>query len=615
MATSESPLDQLRKALRDLRSGALDPATVRHLQTGRAPAALADLAALFGAKVLPPPETAVRAQLNRECTLIEQSPFKPGEVIGGRYEVLRLHGGGFGLVYVCRQLGPEAYERSQNLVALKTPLPRHLAHAAMREMFLAEAAHCVALGPHPNLVLAYGVEEYNRLPFLVLEYIPNARSLADELAAGRADWRTAVRVGLGTARGLAFAGLVHGDLKPQNLLIGPDGAAKVADFGLSLTADEQAEEGVLIGTQGFYAPEMLAGRPERTAATDVYAFGVTFFVTATGEMPHPCGEARVSLQRPAPDPRTFNPDIPAAFAALLLRCLARDPARRPAGFAELAAELAVLHRTLLGVEPAADPAPDAPARADALVNAAQTWLNLGRPDKARAAARQALVQNPRNWKAHTALGSVHFQAGEHSAARASFTAAHEFDDEAVEPILGAANASHHLGQPDEARRWLGLAVKRCAARGQFAPLDSASLLIIELLAEKDAYNLVHRILSDNPRAAITWNNRAVLLRRMGAPPEDILASAERALALNPAYAKAHVQQANALLELRRWDEALEAADRALALDAALAGAYAAKFSALATLGRLAEARACVDRGLSVLPGHELLLRARAKLPR
>ena len=102
------------------------------------------------------------------------------------------------------------------------------------------------------------------------------------------------------------------------------------------------------------------------------------------------------------------------------------------------------------------------------------------------------------------------------------------------------------------------------------------------------------------------------MRRMGAY-DHALESAERALALNPAYAKAYVQKANALIQLGRVEECLESAERALALDATLAGAYAAKFSALANLGRFSEAGECVERGLSVLPGNELLLRAREKL--
>ena len=108
---------------------------------------------------------------------MERAPFQPGETIGGRYEVQKILRGGFGLVYICRQIGPEQYARSGNMVALKTPLPRHLATAELRGMFLAEAAHCVALGSHPNLVLAYGVEEH----------CPESRGAAGELRHHRRD--------------------------------------------------------------------------------------------------------------------------------------------------------------------------------------------------------------------------------------------------------------------------------------------------------------------------------------------------------------------------------------------------------------------------------------------
>jgi len=605
MESPESPLDRLRHALRELRRGEIDAATARRIATG-------PLAALFGSQALPRSEERILAALRRECELIERAPFQPGDLIGGLYQVQRILRGGFGLIYLARQLGPERYARSGNLVALKTPLPRHLANPELRELFITEAAHCVALGPHPNLVLAYGVEEHNRLPFLVLEYIPGARTLQDALEAGAADWRTALRVGLGTARGLAFARLVHGDLKPVNLLLGGGDAAKVADFGLSLSAGESADESILAGTPGFFAPEMLAGRPARTVATDVYAFGVTLFVAATGRMPFPIGAEDRNLTEPAPDPRRLAPDIPGEFAALVLGCLERDPARRPASFATLAGELARLHRMLLGAEPPADPAPDAPARAHALVNAAQTQLNLGRLEAARRAARDALAADPRNWKAHNALGLVHLEQREFSAALASFCAAHEFNPDALEPLANAARTCHDLGRREDALRWLHLALARCTGRDAFAALDGCSHLAIELLPERDAYDLIHRILAENPHAAITWNNRAILMRRMGAYPEA-LESADRALALNPTYARAYVQKANALVHLHRRDDALLAADRALALDERLAGAHAAKFSALASLGRMAEARACIERGLSLLPGHDLLLRARRKL--
>jgi serine/threonine-protein kinase len=571
------------------------------------------LAHLFGSAVLPQHEEVVRMQLRRECELIEHAPFQPGETIGGRYQVQKIMRGGFGLVYLCQQLGSERFARGHSLVALKTPLPRHLATPKLRELFTTEATHCVTLGAHPNLVLAYGVEEYNRLPYLVLEYIPGARSLADEILAGKTDWRTTLRVGLGVAQGLAFAGLVHGDLKPNNILLSPDGTAKVADFGLALTPDEAADETSLAGTLGFFAPEMLVGQSARNLATDLYAYGVMLFISATGCFPFPLAEADRCLVEPAPSPRSFVAGMPAEFAELILRCLDRDPVRRPGNFNVIATELKNLHRLLLGAEPLAESLPDAPAKADALVNAAQSWTNLGRLTQAKAAVYQALALKPDNWKAHCALGMALLAANDFSGALASFSAAHEFSTDALEPMVNAAQAANTLGRKEDARRWLLLAINHCGIANHFAPLDSCSQLAIELLVEKDADRLIHQILAENPQAAMTWNNRAVLMRRRGAPVEA-LASAERALAINPTYAKAYVQKANALLELGRIDEAIVSADRALVGDTTLVGAYAAKFSALASSGRFEEARTCVLRGLAVLPENELLLRALRKLP-
>jgi tetratricopeptide (TPR) repeat protein len=564
---------------------------------------------VFASAAAPGNAEAVLARIRAECAEGGVPLLEPGALIGGRYQVQSAHPGGFGVVYVCRFLGPELYARSGNLVALKTPLPRHLANPEVREMFMTEAAHCVALGPHPNLVLAYGVEEHNRLPFLVLEYIPGAHTLHDAIASGASDWRLALRAGLGMARGLDFAGLVHGDLKPVNILLGPDGAAKVADFGLSLSAAESGGLPMVPGTLGFLAPEILERRSGRSVAADIYAFGVTLYAAVTGCLPCPADASGRSPAGPAPDPRGLTPDLPAEFAGFILCCLEREPARRPSAFREIMRDLERMHRRLLGTEPPADETPDAPERADTLVNAAQTWLNLGRPGRALESAEAALAVAPGNWKAHHSLGLVALETGRHREAARHFRAAADLAPREPAPAGNLALAHWHLGEQAAARDALNRAARLAHDTGRMGELDSASQLAIELLEERDAYNFVHAVLAANPAAAMTWSNRAVLLRRMGAF-DLALESSERALALNPAYAKAYVHKANALLELRRFTEASDAAERALALDANLAGAYTASASALAQLGRLAEARARIASGLRQLPDHALLTRAR-----
>lgn len=613
MPPFEFPNDRLRKALDDLRRGVIDAPTARALAQqpvgGKPPG---KLAALFGSEALRRGDDAALEEIRRECELLDAAPFKPGDVIGSRYQVLKHFHGGFGMVYVCRALGPERYARSGNLCALKTPLPRHLASPELRESFLSEAARCVALGPHPNLVLCYGLEEHNRLPFLVLEYVPDARNLHDEVAAGRVDWRRALKVALGVARGLAFARLVHGDLKPVNILLGAGDAAKVADFGLSLGEGEGSEEGVLAGTRGFMAPEMLQGRPARTVATDVYAFGVTLFAAATRSLPFDPADPAAGAKAPAPDPRSANPSLPSPLAKLILRCLERDPSARPASFASLARELAALHKELLGADPVPDPEPDAPARANALVNLAQTYLDLGRPAKAAQAANEAVAADPGNWKARNAVGLCVMEAGKPLEAVEHFLQAAVLAPLELVPGVNLAQGYAKAGDRARAADHLGKAWSLAVEHDRVGELDHASLLALELLEERDAYHFVHAVLGANPTAAVTWNNRAILMRRMEAF-DEALSSAERALGLNPTYAKAYVQKANALVCLGRNEEALAAAERAIALDATLAGAHAAKFSALATLGRGTEARAAVERGLSLLPGNALLLKARASL--
>ena len=109
-------------------------------------------------------------------------------------------------------------------------------------------------------------------------------------------------------------------------------------------------------------------------------------------------------------------------------------------------------------------------------------------------------------------------------------------------------------------------------------------------------------------AAVTAQSEPLIPHKLR--PSEALASIERALEINPVFAKAHVNRANALLEIGRFDEALAAAERGLELDGDLAGGYAARATSLAQLGHLNEARDCIRRGLERLPESRLLLEAR-----
>lgn len=576
------------------------------------------LAEVYGSTVLLAKKAAIARLGEAFIRAGEEEPLAVGDWIAGRYRILDIRQGGFGRVYLCEARPGESYARGDRRVALKAPLRKHLTGPAALEGFHAEAARWISLGAHPNIVLAYGVEEHLRLPFLVMECIEGARTVFEEIVAGRMNWLRALWVAVDTARGLAWAeaqlGLVHGDLKPLNLLVTPSGSVKVTDFGLAVRPADLGEDGAdsLAGTPGYLAPEMYLEDPRRTTATDIYAFGVTLFEAVTGRSPFPPDEPALNRMLPPPDPRSLVPGLPAPFAELILACLQRDPARRPASFRALVPRLEALHVQLQGTAPPPSPAPDAPAQADALANLAGSWLNLGRLGDAEASAKKALRLDPHHWKAHCALGNIRLRQGDARGALASFEAAHRAAPEEGVPLANAALAAREAGHTDTCLRWLERAVNSCLGKGRFAELDPVSLLVVEHVEPAQALLLLDRILAEDPAAVMTWNNRAILLRRHGRP-DAAVESAERALAVNPIYAKAWSNRATALVELGQFEEAVRSATRALELDPRLAGAYAAKAAALDRLGRGNEARTCVRAGLAVLPGNPLLLRAREAL--
>ena len=523
-------------------------------------------------------------------TLPPASVYGPGDVIGGDYRVVDVKGGGLGRVYVCEQLDAR-YDRGDALCALKTPRVDRLTDADTLDRFRAEAANWVSVPPHPNIVLAYGVENHGRLPYIVMEYVRGV-TLSDALAAGRVDWLQILHVALGMARGLAHAQrtaqLSHGDLKPDNVMLTSEGAAKVTDFGLSVSrrTGTGVHEGYLGGTEGFIAPEMYDGLTVPTEASDIYAFGVTL---------------ALALRHAA--------DVPIELAALADACMQRDPATRPGHFHLIAQQLERLCFRRTGVEAEADVPPDLPTPAQTWRNAAQAWLNIGDWNLAEDAARRAIAADDSAWTAHNALGLVRLEAGDFAEALRHFDDAHRCDRDAIVPIVNAALACRGAGDGGGAERWLQRAVTWCTDHDQIARLDAVSSLIVETWEPEAALGVCDRIVSGNPQAVSTWNNRAILLRRMGRPA-DALESADRAVRINPTYAKAWVNRANALVQLRRFDEAIASADTALELEPTLVTPILAKATALAQTGRMSAARAVVENGLAGNPRDAQLLKAR-----
>jgi serine/threonine protein kinase len=219
-------------------------------------------------------------------------------------------------------------------VAVKRPFASLAADAVFQERFFREARMAAALS-HPNLVAVYDVGEEDGLPYIVMEYV-DGETLAELTArSGPMQPDEAVELLLQVCAGLEHAhaaGLVHRDIKPQNLLVRRDGVVKIADFGIARTlqATQLTQAGTVLGTAAYLAPEQAAG--ERvTAAADIYSLGAVAYELLTGRTPYEV-ESLADLaqkQRLPPPPRDVRPELERA----VLRALAFKPSNRPSAAA------------------------------------------------------------------------------------------------------------------------------------------------------------------------------------------------------------------------------------------------------------------------------------------
>ncbi len=198
-----------------------------------------------------------------------------------------------------------------------------------RQRFLAEA-RATARIQHPNVVSIYRVAEIADHPYLVTELV-RGRALTE--VPGPAPWTEVLALALDLARGLAAAhrrGVVHGDLKPGNVMIGDDGLARLVDFGLArvVHSDDHGPAGAGVGgTPDYMAPEVWAGR-DPSRRSDVYALGAVLFERGVGSPPHADVPADQLATAIAPPLRTRAPTFDARLAMIIDRCLEADPERR-----------------------------------------------------------------------------------------------------------------------------------------------------------------------------------------------------------------------------------------------------------------------------------------------
>src|SRR6476619_4474901 len=263
-----------------------------------------------------------------------------GELIAGRYELEERVGSG-GMSNVCR-----AHDRLlERTVALKILHEQFTRDEDYVERFRREA-RAVAQLAHPNIVTVIDRGEQDGRQFLVFEYI-HGQNLKELSAGGPLDVREAIGLALQVARALSFAherGLVHRDVKPQNVLLSEDGQAKVTDFGIARSLDVHGvtQTGTVLGTSDYIAPEQARGQ-KVDPKTDIYSLGAVLYELLTGEVPY-AGENFVAVamrhvNEPPPSVLDRRPDCPLRLDLAIQRAMAKDPEERFASMDEFCTEL------------------------------------------------------------------------------------------------------------------------------------------------------------------------------------------------------------------------------------------------------------------------------------
>lgn len=279
-----------------------------------------------------------------------------GEPLDGRrlgpYRIIRKLGeGGMGMVHLAEDT------RLGRRVAIKVLPPPFTRDEARRRRLRREARAAASLA-HPGIATVYALEEFDDTLCIVSEYVPG-ETLRQELAEGPLPPADLLDTAVAVARALAAAHeghVLHRDLKPENVIRAADadtgnGGVKLVDFGLARFDDPQAAAasatrltapGAMLGTPGYMAPEQIRGE-DVDGRTDVFAFGVLLFELASGRHPF-SGSTSVStvarvLESPPPDLRRLAPACPPALAAVIDRCLRKDPAERYGAARELVDDL------------------------------------------------------------------------------------------------------------------------------------------------------------------------------------------------------------------------------------------------------------------------------------
>jgi len=345
-------------------------------------------------------DAALEDALGREEKSISNESIQKGDTLLDTYTVeADAISGGMGSVW-------RVHHQSWNIdLAMKRPQPRFFAEGSQRrkENFIKECDAWINLGLHPNIVSCYYVREIGGVPTIFSEWMNNG-SLKDRIRDGSLYEGTdaeqierLLNLAIQFSRGLRYShenGLIHRDVKPDNLLLTKEWDAKVSDFGLAKARDEAlSEEGA--AHKGGYTPEYSSSEQaaglDTDARTDLYSWALSVLEMCCGARKWADGvtagqNCRTYLEH------TRMP-VPGTLKELLVQCTDAEPENRPHDFTVVEEALLSIYHTHTGTPYTRAKSKASPDTTDSMNNRALSYLDLGKPDKAEELWRKALMQN------------------------------------------------------------------------------------------------------------------------------------------------------------------------------------------------------------------------------
>ena len=265
--------------------------------------------------------------------------LNPGTILGNRYEIIgKIGTGGMADVYKGKDL------KLNRFIAVKVLKSEYSSNKNFVSKFKVEAQSAAGL-MHHNIVNVYDVGEENGLYYFVMELVEGITLKNYIEKKIRLSYKEALSIAIQVSNGIEAAhnnGIIHRDIKPQNIIISREGKVKVADFGIARAASSDTVTSHAMGSVHYTSPEQARGGYS-DAKSDIYSIGITLFEMVTGRVPFD-GETTVSIaikhiQEEMPSPKVYVPDLPISVEMIIMKCTQKNPDRRYYNIGELIKDL------------------------------------------------------------------------------------------------------------------------------------------------------------------------------------------------------------------------------------------------------------------------------------